>query len=226
MSYELLTRSRYVVDGSLRHFHSFILSDIIETKMNWIDITLAVLITLPIAATMVLGASLMLNKKEAMGRPTIHPIFFYSGKFLLFIVWAVFWLTALFPSCRSMIPLMLQENIPDSQKLIAAIFLIPADLLIVPAYLSMGLITHVGLPTERHQLKTGGIYKISRNPMYFSFLFLNTATFLYLPSLLLLLIMLYGMVVHHFIILSEEKYLEREFGAQYQNYKSRVRRYF
>jgi hypothetical protein len=70
-----------------------------------------------------------------------------------------------------------------------------------------------------------GIYKISRNPMYFSFLFLNTATFLYLPSVLLLIIMLYGMIVHHFIILSEEKYLEKEFGNEYLRYKTRVPRY-
>jgi protein-S-isoprenylcysteine O-methyltransferase Ste14 len=160
-----------------------------------------------------------------MGRPTIHPFFFYTGKFLLFIVFAVFWLVALFPSYRYLIPWTIQENIPDSQKLLSAIFLIPADLLIVPAYLSMGLITHVGLPIDGHKLNTGGIYRISRNPMYFSFLFLNTATFLYLPSILLLLIMIYGMIVHHFIILSEEKYLTRQFGDDYLRYKTQVRRY-
>ena len=84
----------------------------------------------------------------------------------------------------------------------------------------MGLITHIGLPTGKHELKTGGIYKFSRNPMYASFIFLNTATFLFLPSILLLVIMLYGMIVHHFIILGEEKFLEGEFGDQYQKYKA------
>jgi len=62
--------------------------------------------------------------------------------------------------------------------------------------------------------------------MYGSFIFLNTATFLFLPSLLLLAVMIYGMVVHHFIILGEEKYLEGEFGDEYRKYKASVPRYF
>jgi protein-S-isoprenylcysteine O-methyltransferase Ste14 len=193
--------------------------------MNWIDISLAVLITLPIAATVILGASLAKNRKHAMGKPTIAPFFFYSGKFLSFLIWAVFWLIALFPEYRSVVPFMIQENIPDAQKLLSAISLIPADLLIVPAFVTMGIVTHIGLPTENHKLCTEGIYRISRNPMYFSFLFLNTAAFLYLPSLLLLIIMLYGMIVHHFIILAEEKYLEKEFGDEYLKYKAKVPRY-
>ncbi|HEX7583268.1 MAG TPA: methyltransferase, partial [Prolixibacteraceae bacterium] len=67
--------------------------------------------------------------------------------------------------------------------------------------------------------------KISRNPMYASFIFLNTATFLFLPSILLLVVMIYGMIVHHFIILGEEKFLENEFGDEYRKYKARVSRY-
>jgi len=62
--------------------------------------------------------------------------------------------------------------------------------------------------------------------MYASFIFLNTATFLYLPSILLLGIMIYGMIVHHFIILGEEKFLEHVFGDEYRRYKSQVPRYF
>ena len=89
----------------------------------------------------------------------------------------------------------------------------------------MGLITNIGLPAGKHELRTTGIYKMSRNPMYSSFIFMNTATFLFLPSLLLLIIMVYGMIVHHFIILGEEKYLENEFGDKFRAYKARVPRY-
>lgn len=193
--------------------------------MNWIDYLLAVLIGLPILATFVLGAFLARNGKNAMGKPTIHPFFFYTGKFLLFGVWALFALVAIFPGYRDVVPLLIQDYTPDVQKLLAAIFLLPANLIILPAYLSMGLITHIGLPTGHHELRTSGIYKYSRNPMYASFIFLNTATFLYLPSILLLVIMLYGMVVHHFIILGEEAFLEEEFKAQYRHYKASVPRY-
>ncbi|MFY9152244.1 MAG: methyltransferase [Prolixibacteraceae bacterium] len=193
--------------------------------MNWIDYSLAALICLPILATLILGAFLAKNGKQAMGNPTIQPFFFYTGKFLLFMVWALFAVIALFPEYRSIIPFFIQDETPEVQKLLAVLFLIPANLIVVPAYLSMGLITNIGLPSGKHELRTSGIYRISRNPMYASFIFLNTATFLYLPSILLLLIMIYGMVVHHFIILGEEKYLEKEFGEAYKSYKSKVPRY-
>ena len=194
--------------------------------MNWIDYTLALLITLPILATIVLGAFLAINGKDAMGKPTIHPLLFFSGKFLLFGVWALFAVIALFPQYRDAVPFLIQDYTPDVQKLLAAVILIPANMIIVPAYLSMGLITNIGLPTGKHELRKGGIYKFSRNPMYASFIFLNTAAFLFLPSILLLVVMLYGMVVHHFIILGEEEFLENEFGDEYRKYKASVPRYF
>ena len=194
--------------------------------MNWIDYSLTVLISLPILATFVLGAFLARKGKSATGKPTIQPALFYTGKFLLFAVWALFWVVSLFPEYRNIVPFQIQNQIPDVQKLMAVVFLIPANLIIVPAYLSMGLITNIGLPTGKHELRTGGIYRISRNPMYASFIFLNTAAFLFIPSILLLAVMIYGMVVHHFIILGEEKYLESEFGAEYLDYKSKVARYF
>jgi len=194
--------------------------------MNWIDYSLAVLISLPILATFVLGAFLAKSGNNAMGKPTIQPVLFYTGKFLLFGVWALFAVVAVFPEYRNSVPFLIQDFTPDVQKLLAVVFLIPANLIIVPAYLSMGLVTHIGLPSGKHELRTSGIYKISRNPMYASFIFLNTATFLYLPSLLLLAIMLYGMIVHHFIILGEEQYLEKEFGDEYKDYKKKVSRYF
>jgi len=194
--------------------------------MSWIDYSLTVLIGLPILSTFVLGAFLARNGKSAMGKPTIQPALFYTGKFLLFAVWALFGFISVFPEYRNIVPFQIQSQIPEVQKLMAAVFLIPANLIIVPAYLSMGLITNIGLPTGKHELRTRGIYRISRNPMYASFIFLNTAAFLFIPSILLLAVMIYGMVVHHFIILGEEKYLESEFGAEYLKYKSQVARYF
>jgi len=194
--------------------------------MNWIDYSLAVLISLPILATIVLGAFLAKGGKHAMGKPTIYPLFFYTGKFLLFGIWALFAVVAVFPQYRNSVPFLIQEFTPEVQKLMAIVLLIPANLIIVPAYLSMGMVTHIGLPTGKHELRTSGIYHFSRNPMYASFIFLNTATFLFLPSILLLVVMIYGMVVHHFIILGEEKFLEQEFGEEYRQYKTKVSRYF
>lgn len=77
-----------------------------------------------------------------------------------------------------------------------------------------------------NSLQTTGIYSLSRNPMYISFLLLypglsfiigNWWNFILLPILFL--------VVQEYIIKREEQYLERRFEQEYLNYKSRVRRW-
>lgn len=194
--------------------------------MKWFEYLAMILIDLPILATVLLGVFLLKNGKHAMGKPTISPFFFYSGKFLLFLVWALFAFVATYPRYRSLIPWQVQAEVSDIQLIIAAALLIPANLIVIPAYLAMGKFTHIGLPEGKHVLRTSGIYRYSRNPMYGSFLFLNAATFLFIPSFLLLFIMVYGSIVHHYIVLGEENYLEKQFGEEYLLYKQQVRRYF
>lgn len=71
-----------------------------------------------------------------------------------------------------------------------------------------------------------GLYGVSRNPIYaaMALIYLGTAflfnSFWFLPPLAVVLF-----VIHHFVILREEKYLEGKFGAEYLSYKSRVRRW-
>ena len=75
-------------------------------------------------------------------------------------------------------------------------------------------------------LQTNGIYSISRNPMYvgLAIVYLGISCFIgnwwniiLFPFLLL--------VVQEYIIKPEEKYLERRFGQDYLDYKSKVRRW-
>lgn len=75
-------------------------------------------------------------------------------------------------------------------------------------------------------LQTKGIYALSRNPMYLALLTLyasiscfsgNCWTLLFLPVLFF--------IINQFIILPEERYLERTFTVEYQTYKSKVRRW-
>jgi protein-S-isoprenylcysteine O-methyltransferase Ste14 len=75
-------------------------------------------------------------------------------------------------------------------------------------------------------LQTGGIYSLSRNPMYLglmliysglAFIFGNWWTFLLLPVLFALILFL--------IIRPEEKYLSRTFGNSYSAYRKSTRRW-
>jgi protein-S-isoprenylcysteine O-methyltransferase Ste14 len=75
-------------------------------------------------------------------------------------------------------------------------------------------------------LQTGGIYGITRNPMYLSLVlfysgigifFGNWWTFLFFPFLIA--------VVRWYVIRKEEHYLQNNFGTDYEAYRKKVRRW-
>lgn len=71
-----------------------------------------------------------------------------------------------------------------------------------------------------------GPYRFSRNPMYIglTLLYAGLMTYLRLPwGLILLPIVIWLITI--WVIVPEENYLERKFGAEYVNYKSTVRRW-
>ncbi|MBM3516464.1 MAG: isoprenylcysteine carboxylmethyltransferase family protein [Alphaproteobacteria bacterium] len=75
-------------------------------------------------------------------------------------------------------------------------------------------------------LITGGPFRLSRNPIYVAFGLLLAGIGCALGSLwpLLVLVPFYG-VIHWGVVVREERYLERRFGAEYGAYKARVRRW-
>lgn len=77
-----------------------------------------------------------------------------------------------------------------------------------------------------NSLQTAGIYSVSRNPMYISLLLFYTGLSFIIGNLwhLILLPVLF-LIVQEYIIKREEKYLERRFGQQYYDYKTKVRRW-
>lgn len=77
-----------------------------------------------------------------------------------------------------------------------------------------------------NSLQTTGIYSVSRNPMYISlmlfyiglsFIIGNWWNFILLPFLFIL--------IQEYVIKREERYLDRRFGQQYLDYKSKIRRW-
>ena len=71
-----------------------------------------------------------------------------------------------------------------------------------------------------------GLYRFTRNPMYVGFAFCTLGITMLVDSAWMLLAALIGLVlIDRLVIAREEKYLERKFGEEYLNYKSRVRRW-
>ena len=193
--------------------------------MMLIQSGLVILSGFPILATAALAYQIMRNGQGAFGNPTINPTLFYPAKIIAAIGFIFLFFASLNADLFQHFPWLIQDEIVDVQKLLALIFLLGGNLLLIPAYYTMSIFTRVGLPTKPHALQTTGVYKISRNPMYASFLFFFVACFLLIPSVFLALLLIFCLIAHHFIIKNEEHFLASEFGDDYLTYKKNTARY-
>jgi protein-S-isoprenylcysteine O-methyltransferase Ste14 len=82
------------------------------------------------------------------------------------------------------------------------------------------------VPQQSSSLVMRGIYRYSRNPMYVGFLLLLIAWAFYLLSAAALaLLPLFVWYMNRFQIAPEERHLLQKFGADYQAYCEKVRRW-
>ncbi len=80
--------------------------------------------------------------------------------------------------------------------------------------------------TPKSETVTHGIYRLSRNPMYFFFDVGMLAACVASASLWLLLVTFPFIIVTHWVILGEERYCEKTYGNPYLTYKAKTPRYF
>ena len=155
---------------------------------------------------------------DLLGKPTIDRFYFYSGKFSLFACWGLFILKAILPTIGYI-------SVPRHIAWLGVGLLYLGCILMVFSFYSLGDALKVGLPDATTKLKTSGIYRFSRNPLYLSIFLICLASCIYLPDLLNVTFAIYGMVIHHNIVKGEETFLARRFGVDWENYASRVHRY-
>ena len=96
--------------------------------------------------------------------------------------------------------------------------------------IAAGTFRRLGTPPESWKpttaLATGGLYKFSRNPIYLGFAVTYTGFALAMDSpVALALLAPCLMVIDRFVIQREERYLSTKFGAEYQAYQGKVRRW-
>ena len=81
-------------------------------------------------------------------------------------------------------------------------------------------------PEKASALVSSGIYRVSRNPMYLGFALFLVAWAVFLASPWSLAGVLgFALYMNRFQITAEERALEALFGAEFDHYKSRVRRW-
>lgn len=89
-----------------------------------------------------------------------------------------------------------------------------------------GTTIHPTVPHTASSLVTTGVYRFTRNPMYLGILLVLLGWGLFLGSLPSLFVLpLFVAYLTRFQILPEEKAIEALFGAEFSDYKARVRRW-
>lgn len=104
------------------------------------------------------------------------------------------------------------------------VLLLGGTLVFSPALFRLGRSLRVGLPNEDTILVQSGIYRFSRNPIYLGIFCIMGASLVYVFSLVNLVAVITGVLLHHRIVIAEERFLAGKF-AHYEAYRKRVRRY-
>ena len=156
---------------------------------------------------------------KVIGRTPINPAIFYSGKICGYITWII-----LLGYLLNVIPRSGVQN--KYLQLLSIVILVIGLIIVTISLVNLGKSTRLGLPLENTLLKTNGVYRFSRNPMYFGFNLLTLASMLFSINIVLIILGIYSIITYHLIILGEEKFLEGQFIAEYLIYKKKVRRYF
>ena len=115
----------------------------------------------------------------------------------------------------------------DSTATIAGIALLIFSLIISAATLvDLGDSWRVGvLGDQATELVTSGIYRLTRNPYFISYLLMFVGYTVILQNLLLLSLTVIAIFFVHFMILKEEKYLFTVHPKKFSEYKNNVPRY-
>lgn len=96
----------------------------------------------------------------------------------------------------------------------------------VRAFVRAQTTVHPHQPSRSSSLVTGGVYRVSRNPMYLALALLLLAWVLYWGNILgLVWLAVFVLYITRFQIVPEERALAAKFGQAYRDYCERVRRW-
>ena len=114
----------------------------------------------------------------------------------------------------------------DNIRFIGFLVGILGDILFLISITTMKNSWRAGIPSEDNtEFVSNGIYKISRNPAFVGFDLMYIGICLLFCNVLTMIFSLFAIIMLHFQILHEEKYLEKTFGDKYITYKNKVFRY-
>ena len=159
-----------------------------------------------------------LRGKNRLGEFPIRPLSFVIGKLSMGISWGLLFMQAAGMEL-TLIP------IPVALEYVSAVLLLLGIAFVIPAFLRLGSDSRFGVSDDSGELRTMGIYRVSRNPMYLGFYLATLASLVSVPHPVNIGCGLVGIYIHHRIVLAEERFLLKAHGASYEAYMRKVRRY-
>jgi protein-S-isoprenylcysteine O-methyltransferase Ste14 len=161
---------------------------------------------------------LIIREGSLWGNPSINPFLFYSGKITMFICWGLALMKAIFPSFGWV-------DVPLWMSWLGACMLCIATVVLLLSFYGLGSSLRYGLPEKDTELKTSGLYRFSRHPMYLGVFMVTLSSIIFFPNILNIFIGLYCITMHCLMISGEEKFLAEKFGNEWEVYKNKVRRF-
>jgi protein-S-isoprenylcysteine O-methyltransferase Ste14 len=184
--------------------------------------TEAALVTiLPVGFLIVLfggGVVFLKRKRKQDGEAPINRTLFYLSKYSILVLWGAMVIQGwgINISC---------VDVPRTLQLIALLFWVCGFGSMYLGRFTMRDSFRLGTPKEDTSLRTDGLFRMSRNPMYVGVYLTIAASALYTINPLVILLGIFVIAVHHRIVRAEEKHLGKVFGREYSEYCSRVRQY-
>jgi protein-S-isoprenylcysteine O-methyltransferase Ste14 len=180
-------------------------------------------LTIVLMLGMVVTRTLMLRRRgvEAMNFGKTHKTDLLIPPFALFYIYLVF-------ANAFQLPTLSTQTFFESEIVawVGVLFCFAGLSLLLWSLISFGRSFRVGIDVEHpDQLITTGAFAFSRNPIYVAFAMILLGEFLIFPNWILLLYTIAGVWLFNRQVLREEDFLKVHYGAAYQEYCSRVRRY-
>ena len=165
------------------------------------------------------GEALLRRRKiDPTGKPPLGKTLFSCSKYAILFPWGAMVL-------RSWGPGLAISERPVVLKWAALVLWVLGFALLFVGRFSLGTSFRTGIAKEKTRLEQGAIFRYSRNPMYLGIYSTLVSACLYTLNPIVLAVGVFIVAVHHKIVLSEERHLRAIFGAAYEEYSKRVRRY-
>ena len=154
---------------------------------------------------------------KIIGTPPI-PLFWFAVGKVSFVVCVLFFFAEIFLG-----KLSYYQSLPF--KITGTALFIVGGAILSAGISNLGKSTYMGLPTRKTTLKTEGLYRYSRNPIYLGLFLMCAGSSAYAFHPVNILCAILSIVIHHRIILAEERFLSSRFGEAWNAYRQKVRRY-